>query len=121
VPSAKAMFASLGTLAVAAITLLTTFDVVDWSDSQTALVTAEAGATIGFLSAVYAHFRRATPKEPVALAATFTALVSATGALGTGFDWWDLTADEVSALVGAITATIGVGTAILARNNVTPV
>jgi hypothetical protein len=116
----KALLVALGVLATAGITVLTTFDTVDWSASQTTLVSTEAGATIGLLSAVVANYWPDTAKEPVALAATFTALVAATLALGTGFGWWDWTAEETSALVAVITAVIGVGSALFARQRVTP-
>jgi hypothetical protein len=115
----KAVVAAVGTLAVALITILTVFKVVDWSAAQTALVTAETAAVIGFVTAAVAHLTPGTSKEPVALAATFTATVSATLALGTGFGWWSLTEQQVSALVGLLTAVIGVGTALLARQYVT--
>ena len=61
---------------------------MDWSAAQTALVTAEAAAVTGFITALVAHLKRGTKQEPVALAATFTATVSATLALGSGFGWW---------------------------------
>jgi putative flippase GtrA len=116
---AKAVLGALGPLAVAVIALLTAFGIVDWSAAQTALVTAEAGALIGFVTALVAHFWPQTKQEPVALAATFTAAVSATTALGTGFGWWNLTEEQVSTLASVITAIIGVGSAMVARNIVT--
>jgi hypothetical protein len=115
----KAVIAAIGTLAVALIAILTVFKVVDWSAAQTALVTAETAAVIGFVTAIVAHLTPGTSKEPVALAATFTATVSATLALGTGFGWWSLSEQQVSALVGLLTAMIGVGTALFARQYVT--
>ena len=115
----KNLLVALGVLAVAAIAILTSFSIVDWSAAQTALVTAESGAIIGLLSALLAHFWPATSKEPVALAATFTAAVSATLALGTGFAWWHLTTEQTSALVSFVTAVIGIGGAIVARSLVT--
>lgn len=115
----RAVLAALGPLAVAVIVVLTVFQLVDWSKAQTALVTAEAGAIIGLVIAVVAHFWPTTKKEPVALAATFTAALSATIALGTGFGWWDLTKDENSALVGLVSAIFGIGGALLAREKVT--
>ena len=116
---AKAGLGALGPLAVAVIAVLTVFEIVDWSASQTALVTAEAGAIIGFVSALVAHLWPGTKQEPVALAATFTAAISATTALGTGFGWWNLTEEQVSTLASLITAIIGVGSAMVARNIVT--
>jgi uncharacterized membrane protein YgaE (UPF0421/DUF939 family) len=98
---------------------LTVFKAVDWSAAQTALMTAETAAVIGFITAVVAHLTPGTSKEPVAIAATFTAAVSATLALGTGFGWWSLTAQQTAALVGLLTAVIGVGTALFARQYIT--
>jgi hypothetical protein len=114
------LFLALAALATAGITVLTVFDIVHWSKAQTALASTEAGAVVAFLAAVTLHFLPTTKNEPVALAATFTAAISATLALGTGFLWWHLTANEVSALVAVVTAVIGVGTAIGARGVVTP-
>lgn len=116
----KAIFVALGALATAVIVFLTTFGIVDWSAAQTALVTAEAGAIIGFLSALVAHLIRGTKEEWVALGATLTVAFTATLALGTGFDWWDLTEKEVSAIGSLITAIVGIGAAMFARSRVTP-
>jgi hypothetical protein len=115
----KNLLVALGVLAVAVIGVLTSFGIVDWSAAQTALVTAEAGAIIGLLGALLAHFWPDTSKEPVALAATFTAAVSATLALGIGFAWWHLTAEQTSALGSLVSAVIGLGAAIVARGLVT--
>lgn len=87
----KGLIAGLGGVAVAVITLLTAFNVVNWSNSQTALATAEAAAVVAFLTAVVAHVWHGTKQEPVALGGTFTALVAATLALMSGFSVWTLT------------------------------
>jgi len=116
---AKAVLAAVGALAGAVIMILTSFGMVGWSAPQTALVTAESVALIGLMSAVVAHLWPDTKKEPVALAATFTAAVSATIALGTGFGWWDLTARQTTAVVSLVTTIVGVGTALGARQLVT--
>jgi hypothetical protein len=115
----KTVLAALGVLAATATVFLTTFTVVDWSAAQTALVTAEASAVLGFVAALVAHFKRATAKEHVALAGTFTAVFSATLALGTGFGWWELTQEQTGALLGMLTAIIGVTGAMFARQHVT--
>ena len=115
----KPVVAALGALTAAAIVVLTTFALVDWSPSQTAFVTAETGAFLGFVAAGLAHLKPGTAKEPVALAGTLTALVSATLALGTGFGWWSLTQDQAGALVGMVTAIVGVATAMFARSHIT--
>lgn len=117
-PTTTAIIGALGTLGVAGITLVTVFKVVDWSAAQTALVTAEAAAVTGLLTAIVAHLWPGTSKEPVALAATFTATVSATLALGAGFAWWSLTEQQTSALVAVVTAVLGVGGALFARQHV---
>ena len=118
-PNPKAVAGGLGTLAVALITIVTVFKVVDWSAAQTALVTAEAAAVAGFLTALVAHLMPGMSKEPVALAATLTATVSATLALGSGFGWWSLTEQQTSAVAGVLTAVLGVGGALIARHHVT--
>lgn len=115
----KSLLAALGGVAVAVITLLTSFSVVSWSAAETGLATAEAAAAIGFLSACVAHFWPGTQKEPVAVAGTFTALVAATLALLSGFHVWTLTQDETSALLGLVTAVLAVGAALFARGKVT--
>ena len=117
-PNTKVVLGALGTLAVSVITVLTVFTVVEWSAAQTALVTAEVGAVIGLVTALVAHLRPATAKEHVALAATLTATVSATLALGSGFSWWELTEAQTGALAGVITAVLGVGSAMFARQHV---
>lgn len=118
VPNTKAALAAVGTFALAVITLLTSFTVVEWSATQTALVTAEVAAVVGLSTALIAHLRPDTAKEQVALAATFTATVAATVALGSGFDWWQLTDTQSSAIGGVITAVFGVGGAMFARQHV---
>jgi hypothetical protein len=118
-PNPKAVVGGLGTLAVALITVVTVFKVVDWSAAQTALVMAEAAAVAGLITALVVHLNPGTSKEPVALAATFTATVSATLALGSGFGWWCLTPQQTSAVVGVLTAVLGVGGALFARHRVT--
>ena len=99
--------------------MVTVFNVVHWSAAQTALVTAEAAAGAGFVTALLAHLRPNTSKEPVALASTFTALVAATLALGCGFAWWSLTEQQTGAVVGLVTAILGLGAGLLARQHVT--
>jgi hypothetical protein len=115
----KELLGGLGGVAVAVITLLAVFNAVNWSSGQTALATAEAAAVVAFLSACVAHLWHGTKKEPVALGGTFTAFVTATLALMSGFDVWTLTQAQVSALVGLVTALIAVGTALFARSQVT--
>jgi hypothetical protein len=117
-PSQKTVLGGLGTLAIAILTIVTVFKAVDWSAAQTALVTAELAAVAGLITALVAHLTPGRSKEPVAIAATLTATVSATLALGSGFGWWSLTEQQTSALAGVITAVLGVGGALFARNRV---
>jgi hypothetical protein len=118
-PDPKPVIAALGAFAASVIVFLTAFTVVAWTPAQTALVTAETGALLGFLAAVLAHLKPATAKEHVALAGTLTAVVSATLALGTGFGWWRLTPEQAGALLGMVTAMVGVAAAMLARGYIT--
>jgi len=115
----KNVFAAVTGLSAATIATLSTFNVGHWSTSQTTIVTMPTGSIIGFIAAVTAHFWSGTAKEPVALAATFTAVVSATLALGQAFTWWVLTANQVAVVGSLVTALVGVGTALLARQHVT--
>ncbi len=118
-PNQKTVVGGLGALALAVLTIVTVFKIVDWSAAQTALVTAEAATVAGLITALAAHLMPSRSDEPVALAATFTATVSATLALGSGFGWWSFTVQQTSALAGVVTAVIGVGGALLARRHVT--
>jgi hypothetical protein len=118
-PNQKTVIGAVGTLAVALLTIVTVFKVVDWTAAQTALVTAEAAAGAGLITALVAHIMPGRSKEPVAVAATLTATVSATLALGSGFGWWSLTEQQTTAVAGVVTAVLGVGGALLARQHVT--
>ncbi len=120
-PSGKGLAGALAGLAAAIVALLKVFDAVDWTDAQTALVLAEAGAVISLAGAVRAHVRSNTPKEPVVLAGAVTASITATIALGTGFTWWDWTAEQTSAVLSVVTAASGVVFAAIARETVKPV
>jgi hypothetical protein len=115
----KGVFVALGGLSVALISLLTAFGAVSWSPAQTGLATAEAAAVLAVLSACAAHFWPSTPKEPVAVGGTLTALVAATLALLSGFNAWTLSQTEMSALVGVVTALLAVASALIARTKVT--
>lgn len=110
------MLAPLAGLVTAVIAVLTVFQTVDWTPAQSTLVTTEAGAVLGFGWAVLAHLWPGTQQQPVALAATFTALASTTVALGAGFGWWHWTGEQMAAINGLVTAFVGVGTALLAHN-----
>jgi len=114
----KGLLSALGILAVATPPFLAAVG-VDWSSAQTALVTAEAVAATALVSALVAHFWPATKEEPVAIAAAFTAWATATAALITGFGWWDLTEEEVAAVLSFVTAVVNAIGAVFARGNVT--
>lgn len=117
--NAKRVMASVVVLATAVITLLSAMELVHWSGGQIALVSAETAAVGALLTAIIAHFWPGTKAEPVAVAATFTAFVTATIALGTGFAWWIISQAQESAILAVVSATIGLATALLARNEVT--
>jgi hypothetical protein len=115
----KNLLGTLGGLAAVVPTFLAAFDIVDWSEEQTLLVIAEAGAVIGLLSALVAHFWPDTKEEPVAIAAAVTAFATATVALGSGFGWWDWTEEQVAAALSLITTIVGAIGALFARSRVT--
>lgn len=116
---AKPVIGAVAALAAAVISLITALNVVHWTAAQTSLVSAESAAIIAFVAALAAHFWPGTSQEPVALAASFTALVTATATLGTAFTWWNLSTAQTSALVGVLAAAIGLGSALIARASVT--
>lgn len=115
---AKPVIASVAALAAAVISLLTALNAVHWSAAQIAVVTAETAAAIALVTAVAAHFWPETKQEPVALAASFTAFVTGTLTLGTGFSWWALSEAQVASVVAVVSATLGVFSAFLARSQV---
>jgi hypothetical protein len=114
-----AVVAAIGTLAAATISLITSLGAVSWSPAQISLVTVEMGAFVAFVTAILAHYWPDTKQQPVAVAGTFTALITATLALGTGFAWWHFTQPQTSALVSVVSGVIGLGSALIARNMVT--
>jgi hypothetical protein len=107
-----------GGLAAAVIVLITAFQLVSWSNAQTALVSAEAAAVIGFVGALVGHLWPESSEEPVALAATFTATLAATLALCAGFGWLSWSQSQITAVMGVTTAIIGIGSALFARQRV---
>lgn len=115
---AKPVIGAIAALAASIISLLTTLDAVHWTTTQTSLVSAESAAVIALVTAVIAHFWPGTAQEPVAVAASFTAFVLATLTLGTGFSWWSLSKEQISALVAVLSAAIGLGSALIARSSV---
>ena len=70
-------------------------------------------------AAVTAHLWPQTKKQPVAVAGTVTAFVSATLSLGIGFAWWQLTQLQNASLISLVTAIVAVAAALAARSTVT--
>lgn len=114
-----ALLGALAVLTGAVVGILTSFEVVHWTAAQTTLVTTEAAAFWAFVTAVVAHFWPNTKQQPVAIAGTVTALVSATLSTGGGFAWWQLTEAQNASLVSLVTTIIAVCSALIARTSVT--
>ena len=117
-PKIAALLAGLTALTGAVIGLMTSFNAVHWTSAQTTLVATEVAAFWALASAVTAHLWPQTKKEPVAVAGTVTAFVSATLALGIGFAWWQLTQSQNASLISLVTAIIAVVSALAARSAV---
>ncbi len=115
----KGLLGAMAALAEAVIALITTLGFVHWTTTETTLVTAEAGVVFGFVTALTAHLWPNTKKEPVGVAAAFTAVATATIGLGSGFQWWTLTTEQIAAVVSVVSSIVGVGTALTARHLVT--
>jgi hypothetical protein len=115
---AKSVIGAVAALAASIISLLTTFNAVHWTPTQTSLVSAETAAVVALFVALIAHFWPGTAQEPVAVAASFTAFVLATLTLGTGFLWWSLSKEQIAALVAVLSTAIGLGAALIARSSV---
>ena len=119
-PKIAALLAGLTALTGAVAGLLTSFNAVHWTSAQTTLVLTEVAAFWALTSAVTAHLWPQTKKQPVAVAGTVTAFVSATLSLGIGFAWWQLTQSQNASLISLVTAIVAVATALAARSTVTP-
>jgi hypothetical protein len=117
-PKIAAALAGLTALTGAVIGLMTSFNAVHWTSAQTTLVATEVAAFWALASAVTAHLWPQTKKQPVAVAGTVTALVSATLALGIGFAWWQLTQSQNASLISLVTAIVAVVSALAARSAV---
>jgi hypothetical protein len=116
---AGALLAALIGLTGAVAGMVTSFEVVHWTPAQTTLVGTEVAAFWACAGAVAAHLWPHTRKQPVAVAGTVTALVSATLALGIGFTWWRLTQEQNASLISIVTAIAAVASALAARTTVT--
>jgi hypothetical protein len=117
-PGIAAMLAGLTALTGAVIGLVTSFNAVHWTSAQTTLVATEVVAFWALASAVTAHLCQQTKKQPVAVAGTVTAFVSATLSLGIGFAWWQLTQPQNASLISLVTAIVAVVSALTARSTV---
>lgn len=117
-PHIAAVLGGFTALTGAVIGLMTSFNAVHWTSAQTTLVATEAVAFWALASAVTAHLWRQTSKQPVAVAGTVTAFVSATLSLGIGFAWWQLTQSQNASLISLVTAIVAVASALAARNTV---
>jgi hypothetical protein len=101
------------------IGLMTSFNIVHWTSAQTTLVAAEVAAFWALAGAVTAHLWPQTKKQPVAVAGTVTAFVSATLSVGIGFAWWQLTQPQNASLISLVTAIVAVASGLAARSAVT--
>jgi len=118
-PKIAALLAGLTALTGAVIGLMTSFNAVHWTSAQTTLAAAEVAAFWALAGAVTAHLWPQTKKQPVAVAGTVTAFVSATLSLGIGFAWWQLTPPQNASLISLVTAIVAVASALAARSAVT--
>ncbi len=120
-PKIAALLAGLTVLTGAVIGLMTSFNAVHWTSAQTTLVAAEVAAFWALSGAVTAHLWPQTKKQPIAVAGTVTAFVSATLSVGIGFAWWQLTQPQNASLISLVTAIVAVASGLAARSTVTPV
>jgi hypothetical protein len=101
-PKITALLAGLTALTGAVIGLITSFNAVHWTSAQTTLVAAEVAAFWALAGALTAHLWPQTKKQPVAVAGTVTAFVSAT-----------------LSLISLVTAIVAVASGLAARSTVT--
>ena len=118
-PRIAALLTGLTALTGAVIGLATSFNAVHWTSAETTLVATEIAAFWALAAAVTAHLWPQTKKQPVAVAGTVTAFVSATLSLGVGFAWWQLTQSQNASLISLVTAIVAVAAALAARSAVT--
>ena len=118
-PRIAALLTGLTALTGAVIGLVTSFNAVHWTSPETTLVATEVAAFWALAAAVTAHLWPQTKKQPVAVAGTVTAFVSATLSLGIGFAWWQLTQSQNASLISLVTAIVAVAAALAARSIVT--
>ena len=114
-----ALLAALTGLTGAVVGMATSFEVVHWTPAQTTLAVTEIAAFWAFTGAVAAHLWPQTKRQPVAVAGTVTALISATLSLGIGFTWWQLTETQNASLISLVTAIVAVVSSLAVRTTVT--
>lgn len=93
---------------------------LNWTDVQNAAVILEVNAAIAVIVALYAHFRKNTTAEPVAILGTLFPFVSGLLGLAIVFVWFGVNADDgtlIETFVIAVFALIGVP---VVRSKVTP-
>ncbi|HEX6518879.1 MAG TPA: hypothetical protein VF070_02545 [Streptosporangiaceae bacterium] len=117
-PRIAAVLAGLTGLTAAVIGLVTSFNAVHWTSAQTTLAATEVAAFWALAGAVTAHLWPQTQKQPVAVAGTVTAFVSATLSLGIGFAWWQLTQSQNASLISLVTAIVAVVSGLAAKSTV---
>jgi hypothetical protein len=105
-------------LANAVLTMLVGTGVVDWSDAQVALVYAEVNTVSALLLALYLHFYPDTKREPVAVAASLTAVAVSTTALLSGFQVWHLNDAQNALVVSVVSALVALVATAFARQQV---
>ena len=120
-PRIAALLTGLTALTGAVIGLMASFNAVHWTSAETTLVATEAAAFWALAVAVTAHLWPQTKKQPVAVAGTVTAFVSATLSLGIAFAWWQLTQSQNASLISLVTAIVAVASALAARSAVRPI
>lgn len=118
-PKIAGLLTGLTALTGAVIGLITSFNIVHWTSAETTLVATEVAAFWALVSAVTAHLWPDTKEQPVAVAGTITAFVSATLSLGIGFAWWQLSQSQNASLIGLVTTIVAVGSTLVARSTVT--
>jgi hypothetical protein len=118
-PRVAALLAGLAALTAVVFILMTSFNAVYWTSAQLTLVMTEVVVFWALAAAVIAHLWPQTKEQPVAVAGTVTAFVSATLSLGVGFAWWQLTQSQNASLLSLVTAIIAVASALAARSTVT--
>ena len=107
-------------LVAAVMAVLLAFNIVDWSEGQVALATAEALFVLGFVFALISHFNKDTSAEPVAVGTTFGVLVMGTLALLTDWPIVHWTPEQVGVVTSLVLLVLGFFGITVARDKTTP-